>query len=97
MYYSLKIQIDQKSSLVGLLLVLLERAVLTCGSQSAIPNLSLLKGVEVLEFGHQKSLHTKTYNIKNTRVTFLDDPRYQIGTKVIFKNLRKLLENKKGE
>lgn len=91
-----KIQVDQNSSLVGLLLVLLDRAVLTCGSQSAIPNLSLLNKVEVLEFGHQKTLHARTYNVFSTKVTFLDDPRYQMKSKIILKNLKKLLNNKKG-
>jgi len=90
-----KIETDDHSSLVGLLLVLLDRAVLTCGSQSAIPNLSLLKKVEVLEFGHQRSLHTKVYNVFNTRITYFDDPTYQIKPKIIFKNLRKILETKK--
>jgi len=89
------IQTDQQSSLVGLLLVLLKRAVLTCGSQSAIPNLSLLEKTEVLEFGHQRTLHTKSYNIKNTKVTFIDDPKYKLDPKILFKNLRKILESKK--
>ena len=90
-----KIETNDESSLVGLLLVVLKRSILTCGSQSAIPNLSLLQKVEVLEFGHQKSLHTRTYNVKNTKITFLDDPRYQLESKIVFKNLRKILKNKK--
>lgn len=90
------IQTDQNSSLVGLLLALFDKAVFTCGSQSAIPNLSLLKKVEVLEFGHQRSLHTKTYNVFKTKITFLDDLKYNIDPLIIFKNLRKLLDGKKG-
>ena len=77
--------------------MVLKRSIFTCGSQSAIPNLSLLQKVEVLEFGHQKSLHTKTYNVKNTKVTFLNDPKYQIESKIVFKNLRKILINKENK
>ena len=89
------ITIGETSSLVGLLLVILENAFFTVGSQSAIPNMSLLHNVDVLEFGCQKKLHTKTYNIKNTPITFLENRRYDIDPKIILKNLRKLLNNKK--
>ena len=89
-----KIKTDDNSSLAGLLLVLLETAVFTCGSQSAIPNLSLLKKVEVLEFGHQRSLHTKSYNVFNTKITFLDDRKYNIKPKIIFDQLNNLVQGK---
>jgi len=65
--------IGKKSSLVGVLLVIMSKACFTFGSQSAIPNISLLYGVEVLEFGCQKSLHTRTYNVKNTPITFIEN------------------------
>lgn len=90
------IELSGNSSLVGLLLVILQRAIFTCGSQSAIPNLSLLHGVEVLEFGCQKMLHTKTYNIKKTPITFLENRNYDIEPNLLLKNLQTLLE-KKGE
>jgi hypothetical protein len=89
------ITVGKSSSLVGLLLVILENAFFTFGSQSAIPNISLLLNVDVLEFGCQKSLHTKTYNINNTPITFLDNKKYDIEPKIILKHLRRLLKQKK--
>ena len=89
------IEITRNSSLIGLLLVLMEKAIFTFGSQSAIPNIALLYGVEVLEFGCQNGLHTKTYNIKNTPITFIDDRNYEIGVTKIFNEFKRLLQNKK--
>ena len=91
------IVIDDHSSLVGILFALMEKACFTFGSQSAIPNISLLHGVEVLEFGCQKKLHTNTYNITNTPITFIDDRRYNIEVNVIYKHFKTLLIKKKGE
>lgn len=82
------------SSLVGLLLVILERSIFTFGSQSAIPNISLLYGVEVLEFGCQKRYHTITYNVKNTPITFIESKRYNIEPNYIFKKLKNILTGK---
>jgi hypothetical protein len=90
-----KINLTENSSLVGLLLVILERAFFTFGSQSAIPNFSLLFGVEVLEFGCQKSLHTRTYNVKNTPITFIDDRNYCSDPRQMLKKLEELLRRKK--
>lgn len=92
-----KMKIDQGTSLVGLLLVIMENAFFTFGSQSAIPNISLLYKVEVLEFGCQKSLHTKTYNIHNSNITFIENRQYDIHPDVIFKEFRKILKRKRGE
>jgi hypothetical protein len=89
-----KIQITRDSSLSGLLLVVLKRTCFTCASQSAIPNLSLLFKVEVLEWGHQKTLHTIVYNYNRTKITFLDDPKYNLPVKVIYQNLLSILEKK---
>jgi len=88
------IPLTENSSLIGLLLVILENAYFTCGSQSAIPNLSLLYGVEALEFGHQKALHTRSYNLKGTPVTFLESSRYDLKPKILFENLHKILKKK---
>jgi len=90
-------QVGPKSSLIGLLLVVMEKAIFTFGSQSAIPNISLLYNVEVLEFGCQKNLHTNTYNIKKTPITFIDDKRYNIEVPKIYQNFKRLLKKKKGE
>lgn len=96
-YYDInKIPVGDKSSLVGLLLALMERAFFTCGSQSSIPNISLLYKVDVLEFGCQKVLHTKTYNIHNSAITFIENRNYDLDPKVLLKNLRKLLAEKRG-
>ena len=84
----------ESSSLVGLLLVILERSIFTFGSQSAIPNISLLYGVEVLEFGCQKRLHTTTYNVKKTPITFIENRKYDIDPRVIFKRFKNNLLRK---
>ncbi|MFW9871698.1 MAG: hypothetical protein ACFFG0_01260 [Candidatus Thorarchaeota archaeon] len=86
-----RIPVGVNSSRVGLLLVLMEKASFVCGSQSAIPNIGLLYKNEVLEFGCQKSLHTKTYNVTNTPITFIDDRKYKIGCNVLFNKMKKLL------
>lgn len=90
-----EIQLGDNSSLAGLLLVILSKSFFTFGSQSAIPNLSLLHKVDVLEFGCQKALHTKTYNITNTPITFFINKKYDIDPQFILENLRKLLFAKK--
>ena len=86
--------LTRNSSLVGLLLVILENSFFTFGSQSAIPNISLLYGVEVLEFGCQKRYHTVTYNVKNTPITFIENKRYNIDPKDIFKKFKHILTKK---
>jgi len=88
------IVLGQNSSLIGLLFVILERTFFTFGSQSAIPNFSLLYGVEVLEFGCQKTLHTRVYNVKNTPITFIENRRYDLDPKLALDKLEKLLRRK---
>lgn len=90
------IKVGDKSSLVGLLLVIMQHASFCFGSQSAIPNIALLYKVEVLEFGCQRGLHTRTYNIYNSKITFIDDRRYNIEVPVIFDKLKKLLKQKEN-
>jgi len=92
-----KIPLINGSSLVGLLLVIMENSFFTFGSQSAIPNISLLYKVEVLEFGCQKTLHTKTYNIHNSKITFVENRNYDIRASEIFKEFRGILKRKQGE
>jgi len=85
------IALNDNSSLIGILLVILEKAFFTFGSQSSIPNLSLLYKVEVLEFGCQKTFHTKTYNIFNTPITFIENRDYDLDPKVAFDKLNHIL------
>jgi hypothetical protein len=85
------ININDNSSLIGILLALMEKSIFVFGSQSAIPNIGLIYKKEVLEFGCQKLLHTKTYNIFNTPVTFIDNKNYDIDVKIIFKKFKQLL------
>lgn len=89
-----RIPIGKNSSLIGILLAILKKAHFTFGSQSAIPNLSLLFGVEVLEFGCQKRLHTVTYNINNTPITFIENKAYNIEPTEIMKYIKRLLKKK---
>jgi hypothetical protein len=88
------IVIGESSSLIGVLLVILENTFFTFGSQSAIPNFSLLYGVEVFEFGCQKMLHTRTYNVKNTPITFIEDRKYDLDPNQAITKLEKLLRRK---
>ena len=92
-----KIQLNGGTSLVGILLVIMESAYFTFGSQSAIPNISLLYKVPVLEFGCQKTLHTKTYNIHGSEICFVDDRGYNIVPERIYGKFKKILNRKKGE
>ena len=85
------ISLSSASSKIGLLFVILERSCFVCGSQSAIPNLGLLYGKEVFEFGHQKTLHTVTYNLFNAPVTFLENKNYNIDPLIFFNEFKKLL------
>ena len=90
-----KITLGDHSSLAGLLIVALQHAKLTVASQSAIPNISLLIGTEVLEWGHQRRLHEVIYNIKKTKIQFLEDHKYDIPVKTVMKNLIIQLNMKK--
>jgi hypothetical protein len=94
-YDMTNIILEPGASLIGLLLVLIEKAFFTTGSQSAIPNLSLLYSVDVLEFGCQRHLHTKLYNVKNTPITFIDNPKYDLQPQVLLDNMKKLLKEKR--
>ena len=85
------IPLSNNSSLAGILLVIMERAVFVFGSQSAIPNIGLLYKVEVLEFGCQKNLHAKTYNIFNSKITFIENKLYDIKASKIFSKFRQSL------
>jgi len=91
------IKIDNESSLIGLTMEVLKRSVLTIGSQSAIPNISLILGTEVLEWGDQRKYHTMTYNIFKTKVTYLDDSTFSIKPEVVISKLNEILNKKKGE
>jgi|WetSurSiteA1Bulk_404760.scaffolds.fasta_scaffold00522_8 hypothetical protein len=91
-----KIKLGSSSSYAGLLLVIMERAFFTFGSQSAIPNISLLYGVDVLEFGHQKQLHTVVYNHFKTPITFFEDRKYDSSVRVMCNRLKKLLIRKEN-
>jgi len=92
-----KIKTGKNSSRAGLLLSLMSRACLVCGSQSAIPNIALLYKVEVLEFGCQKSLHTVTYNIHKSPITFISDGKYNINSSDLFNKMKALLKKHEGE
>jgi hypothetical protein len=69
----------------------MERSSFVLGSQSAIPNIGLLYKVEVLEFGCQQNLHTRTYNIFNSKITFIENKKYDISTSKIFNKFKHLL------
>jgi hypothetical protein len=82
-----QIQMNKNSSLFGLLLEIIGRATLTVGSQSAIPNISLLKKVKAIEWGNQRHLHTVTYNVYKVPVRFLDSPKFDIDVCKVFNTM----------
>jgi len=90
-----QIPIGDESSLIGLTIAIVKQSILTVGSQSAIPNLSLQLKTEVLEWGNQRTLHTKTYNYTNTKITFLDDMNFDIPPKRVFDQMKNILNTKK--
>ena len=85
------ISLDYNSSLIGITMETIKRSILTIGSQSAIPNISLLLGVEVLEWGDQKHQHTIEYNPHGTKITFIEDYNYDIKPEIIFAEILKIL------
>lgn len=87
-----KIKLGNNSSLIGLLMALMKKTTLTVGSQSAIPNISLLFKVPALEWGNQRQKHTVDYNIRRTYVKFLDDKTFTINPHIVFLNLMKMIQ-----
>ena len=83
--------ISENVSLIGITIEIIKKSKLTIGSQSAIPNISLLFKVPVLEWGHQKQLHTIEYNPYKTKVTFIEDMTYTIKPEVIYQEILKLI------
>ena len=81
-------------STIGLTIESIKKSILTVGSQSGIPNISLLLGIETITWGHQRNLHTKVYNIKKTPIHFLDDIKYNLEPEKIFDKMIKVLQNK---
>jgi len=86
------ISLNNNSSLIGITIFTVRNSILTIGSQSAIPNLSLLLKTKVLEWGDQKLLHTKTYNYTNTEITYIDDKNFNINYEIIFNRINSLLK-----
>jgi ADP-heptose:LPS heptosyltransferase len=81
------IELSDNASLFGVLLELMKHAKLTIGSQSAIPNISLLYKVPVVEWGNQKKLHTITYNIYKTPVKFFESKNFDISLTEVFNQI----------
>ena len=80
------------TSISGLTIAAIKRSVLTVGSQSGIPNLSNLIGTPTLQWGNQKHLHEKVYNVKNTQTIFLDDHEFKIPCEKVVDHMKKFLE-----
>ena len=88
-----KIHLGEFSSLIGLTIETIRCAVLTIGSQSGIPNISLLLGTPVLEWGHEKQFHTVDYNLKGTKVKFIENYAYTVVPERIFEETIRILRN----
>lgn len=83
---------SNKTSLIGLTIEIINKSILTIGSQSGLPNLSNLLGTPTLQFGNEKWQHEKTYNINRTKTTFIPDTKYSIKPENLFKHLIKALK-----
>ena len=92
-------EIERNSNIspIGLLIEVLKRknTILTIGSQSAIPNISLLFHVPVLEWGHEKTRHAIEYNIFKTDIRFIEDFKYNLKPEIIFNNMMEILVGRK--
>jgi len=75
----------------GITIEFLKIALLTVGSQSSVPLLSLLLKTPCLMWGHQRYLHTVSYNVLKTPVVFLDDENYTLSPKIIFDKIVEVL------
>ena len=85
-----QIKLGENSSLIGVLMSLMKRSFMTVGSQSAIPNISLLFGVPAVEWGNQKFKHTVSYNILKTKVLFIEDNDFVVPVKKVIQTLKSL-------
>jgi len=89
--------LDENTSLIGITIAILKRAILTVGSQSGIPNLSNLVGTPTFQWGHEQWQHQKTYNVKNTPTTFIkvgdNKSNYSaLKAKTVYKEIKRLLK-----
>ena len=87
------IQLGEYSSLIGLTIEILRSAILTVGSQSGIPNISLMLGTPVLEWGHEKQFHTVDYNLRRTKVKFFETYKYDISAERVLDEILHILKN----
>jgi len=87
-----KIKLTNEISTIGLTIDIIKKSDLTIGSQSGIPNISMLLGTNVITWGHQKKLHEKVYNIKNTPIHFIEDMKYKLESNKVFNKMIKLLK-----
>lgn len=89
------IELNSDISIIGLTIECIKRSILVVGSQSGLPNIAMLLGIETLEWGHQKHLHKTVYNVKKTPVHFIEDMHYNIGPDIIFNKMIKLIKKRR--
>ena len=49
--------------------------------------MSLLFGVPVIEWGHQKILHSITYNVRKTKIKYIEDMNYNISPEKVYEEI----------
>jgi len=86
------IKLTENSSLIGLTIASIKRSIFTVGSQSGIPNLSNLLGTPTIQWGNEKTAHTKTYNVKNTETIFIEDKKFVMEPCVIFDTIKERIQ-----
>jgi hypothetical protein len=87
------IQLGEYSSLIGLTIEILRSSILTIGSQSGIPNVSLMLGTPVLEWGHERQFHTIDYNLRGTKVKFIVNYKYDLSPEIVLDETMYVLKN----
>lgn len=90
-----KIPQYNKTSLIGYVIEVLKRSVLTVGSQSGIPNLSNLVGTPTLQWGNEQHAHKKKYNVKKTRTTFIEDVKFECDPETVIKTMKSILTERR--
>ena len=86
------IKMKHTISLIGLTIEAIRESYLVVGSQSGIPAMATILGKNVLEWGHEKSLHADELNVTGkAKNYFVDDPEYNISEQTIYQKLKNVL------
>lgn len=80
------------TSTIGLVIEAIKASRLTVGQQSGNPILSLLLGIPVVSWGHEKERHSIEDNPKGTPICFFDDPTYSIKPDIVYQKILEMTQ-----